>query len=402
MIRKQPLPSLTGLRFLAALWVVLYHVFATWRPQLLPRAHPIDPPIWQLLERSAVGVAILGFSGVSLFFLLSGFILTYVYADDWASLSPRAFWVARLARLYPTYAVASVLALAPYIWSPDPLSRPIPTVPLVASLLQAWYPPSALAWNPPAWSLSVEAFFYLLFPFVLPLLQRLNIPRLLILALGMYVASVLVPAVYIGSGLYLKTGPEGVLLLRVVTDFPLARSPEFILGMAVGRIFILRQTRASTRGRGLRDRGLASGGEMVVVACIVVAVVLGSHIPVFGALAVTLAPAFIALIYLLGCGGGLLSWILARPPVVALGEASYALYLIHEPLWHIADRALAPAPRGAGFLTLMYCAAFIVLACALAMAIHVWIERPARTAIRRMLLEPGPPQLSRLQEPRNA
>jgi peptidoglycan/LPS O-acetylase OafA/YrhL len=401
MIRKQPLPALTGLRFLAALWVVLYHVFANWRPQMLPRAHPIDPPIWQFIDASVGGIITLGFSGVSLFFLLSGFILTYVYADDRELLSPRTFWIARFARLYPTYAVASLLALAPYIWSPDPLSRPMPTVPLVMSMLQAWYPPSAMAWNPPAWSLSVETFFYLLFPFVLPLLTRLNTTRLLILALGMYVAAVLVPAIYLGSGLYLKTGPEGVLLLRLVLNFPPTRLPEFVLGMAVGRIFLLRQ-KAGSPGRSLLDGGVASGRELAVVAVIVVAVVLGSHITIFGALAVTLAPALIALIYLLGRGGGLVSWVLARPPLVALGEASYALYLIHEPLWHVVERALAPAPDGGGFPTLLYCAAFIVLACALALAVHVWIERPARSAIRSMFLEAAPRQSLRVREPRKA
>src|SRR5438128_7044986 len=85
------LKPLTGLRFLAALLVVLYHVDLASRLPLSP----------------IVGI---GYVGVSFFFVLSGFILAYTYLDAHGRLnrSRGAFWGARIARVYPVYLVAYI------------------------------------------------------------------------------------------------------------------------------------------------------------------------------------------------------------------------------------------------------------------------------------------------------
>src|SRR6266404_9023548 len=96
---RSPLPALTGLRFVAAFWVVLYHFF---RP--LQLGIPMPARIESIFQS--------GFCGVGLFFALSGFVLSYVYGDIDSDhpIAKRNFWAARFARVYPIHIVGFVLA----------------------------------------------------------------------------------------------------------------------------------------------------------------------------------------------------------------------------------------------------------------------------------------------------
>src|SRR4051794_18365339 len=87
---RPPLRALTGLRFVAALQVLLYHVYAP---------GSASAPGW---VRALAGS---GYVGVGLFFVLSGFVLAYNYLEpmEAGEVSPREFWAARLARIYPVY-----------------------------------------------------------------------------------------------------------------------------------------------------------------------------------------------------------------------------------------------------------------------------------------------------------
>src|SRR5258708_486520 len=171
---RSRLPALTSLRFFAAFHVVIFHFQAM---QVL-----IGPAWFRKLSS-------IGYVGVSFFFVLSGFILVYTYAGR--PLILKSFWRARFARIYPAYAF-SLLVMAPFFFFAV-LTMNIPFFAwarghlklasiLVLSLLQAWVPPAALTWNAVAWSLSVEAFFYVLFPFLLLVLVRLSQPHLLLIA----------------------------------------------------------------------------------------------------------------------------------------------------------------------------------------------------------------------------
>ncbi|HVE66393.1 MAG TPA: acyltransferase, partial [Thermoanaerobaculia bacterium] len=151
------LPALTGLRFVAAMAVVLYHV-------------PMKP----FASETATRLTAYGYLGVSLFFVLSGFILTYTYIDPHTGAlrgSVRDFWWARVARIYPVYLIALLLSLPIFlifrVLVAAPAARPpaLLSAALTPLLLQAWWPTTATQWNTPGWSLSVELFFYALFPF---------------------------------------------------------------------------------------------------------------------------------------------------------------------------------------------------------------------------------------------
>ena len=157
---RTPLPALTGLRFFAALAVAVYHLwqYDAW-----------NAPAW--VER-VVGH---GSVAVTLFFVLSGYILTYRYVDGGGlSTSSRRFWQARLARIVPVYVLGLVMSFPVVMALAKRSGVPVSTemVKGAAALLmvQAWWPDWALSWNPPSWSLSVEVFFYVLFPVVVLLL----------------------------------------------------------------------------------------------------------------------------------------------------------------------------------------------------------------------------------------
>src|ERR1700761_5502055 len=164
---RPQLKVLTSLRFFAAALVVLFHVQVS--------GTLVAGPWWY---RNFAGI---GFIGVNCFFVLSGFILVYTYAGK--PISARRFWQARFARVYPAYLfsllvtaplffyVMRVLHLPLFAWSERHLTA---AMLLTVGLLQAWVPQAALTWNPVCWSLSAEAFFYLVFPGLLLWGARLN------------------------------------------------------------------------------------------------------------------------------------------------------------------------------------------------------------------------------------
>lgn len=156
---RQRLSALTGLRFFLAAHVLLFHFAPTFFG---------DSGFGNNLIRA-------GSSAVSGFFLLSGFILTYAHVESSDSSAGPAlnigaarFWAARFLRIYPAYLVAFILA-APFVIAGFRSSSQhygafcLKTVPYLL-MLQAWIPNLSHYWNYPAWSLSAEAFFYVLFP----------------------------------------------------------------------------------------------------------------------------------------------------------------------------------------------------------------------------------------------
>jgi peptidoglycan/LPS O-acetylase OafA/YrhL len=111
-------------------------------------------------------VASIGYVGVGLFFVLSGFILVYTY--EGRALTTAEFWRARFARIYPAYAVSLLVTLPLFLAAvrhthlvsvPWPVAHLKLGMFLQVVLLQAWVPAAATMWNAVSWSLSVEASF---------------------------------------------------------------------------------------------------------------------------------------------------------------------------------------------------------------------------------------------------
>jgi peptidoglycan/LPS O-acetylase OafA/YrhL len=222
------------LRFFAALHVFFFHLLAF-------------KILWS--QGWLRSLASIGYVGVSFFFVLSGFILVYTYAGRDAA--PREFWRARFARVYPAFLFALLMTAPFFFYAVFKLDFPLfawsarhlkLSVAMVLLLLQAWVPAGALAWNPVAWSLSDEAFFYAAFPFLLRKISKLGIAALALVAVTCWAASLGITWTYVlRNPDHLAVIDADVLSafwLNAVKFLPLFRLPEFVIGMACGMLFL--------------------------------------------------------------------------------------------------------------------------------------------------------------------
>jgi peptidoglycan/LPS O-acetylase OafA/YrhL len=367
---RRVLAALTGLRFYAAFLVVAYH--------FLTPALAWLPPLRIIAER--------GFVGVGLFFVLSGFILVHVYAgtDRVAPIDRRAFWLARVARVYPVYLLALLLSLPLFVGkqlaehgaTAGTAQATVAIAALAASLTQAWVPAAACRLNCPGWSLSAEALFYALFPLLAALLARRTPRQLLAIALGCWLVALVAPLAYLVLRPDGVTGWEGLpetTWANAVKFFPLAHLPEFVLGVATGRLFVLAPGRIGARGTAL------AWGAVVAV------LLAGDALPVVLLHNGLLAPLFAVGVYGLAHGEGAVARHLGRPALRRLGEGSYALYLLHYPtfawLKHVLRHLHGPPLE----TTIPLLVAYAAVAVGVSLLVLWAVEEPARRAIRRRI-----------------
>lgn len=203
------LPGLNILRVLACGYMVMYHLHPAFLPDAVQRFFSA------------------GATATSLFFILSGFLLAHLYARRPMDAAGQLHFVwRRLGRVVP----ANVLGLAFVLLTHLAFGHGVQdwgTVLKCLALVQAWTVGGAYALNPPAWSMSCLMFFYLLFPAVLPRLQRLSTGSLQLLMFGAWVAGAfVVPLLARWPGVF---GPAE--WAQYLHNSPLPRSLEFMLGM---------------------------------------------------------------------------------------------------------------------------------------------------------------------------
>jgi peptidoglycan/LPS O-acetylase OafA/YrhL len=339
---------LTPLRFLAAMCVVLFH-FGRGIP-------PFDGSIPFDLGANA-GLA------VSFFFCLSGFIMASVYAGS--AVSAKDYWVARVARIYPLYILAIVMTLM------LGGGYPFHTILLNVLMLQAWVPGYPLALNAPGWSLSVEAFFYAIFPLLIGWISNGNIKRFGIISLCFWaVTQLFVAQVFNDLDLMSKTQ-------NVFNAFPPLHLSEFFLGAGAGALF----TPINAHRVGWRRFGT---GALVLLGG-VSATYLISHLSLlFGGVVRSDmgsdAPVFLGIIWFVASAPAKLARPLEWWPLVTLGEASYAIYLLQLPAKTLFDIRFGPLMSRLS--PTAHLAAYIAFLIVLSLAVYLIIERPARRWIK--------------------
>lgn len=351
--------------------VVLFHTapaYLTWAPSFIQN------------------IVSVGFVGVSFFFLLSGFILAYNYlpagqADMRGS--HRAFWWARFARVYPLYATGLLLALPFFLKylldglrGQESLTNGLAALVTAPLLLQSWWPSTACTWNCPGWSLSNEAFFYLLFPFLAVPIMRLARAQLVPVGIGLLLITLAFPVLYMvlnldGLGASATVFTHGFWIDWMGSN-PISHVSEFLLGVIAGRYFVLRQPRASAL-----HWVLGLGGALVTLALMA----LAPHIPYplmqHGILDLTM----LLMIYHLAATAHFTDRHMERTGLIIGGEVSYALYLLHFPIWvyfAVAGRMLPATVTG----SLGYWVLYLVVTLGVSYAAYRWIEEPARKYIR--------------------
>jgi peptidoglycan/LPS O-acetylase OafA/YrhL len=311
---------LTALRFFAAIFIVLYHSAESFLPIFSARTSTGVP-------RDFVSRVLLLFpSSVSFFFLLSGYVLGLVYLREGKSVDLRKFFSARFARLYPLYLVVMTLSvpelLFPEVQRYGMTAGLAKTAKIFAAnvvMVQAWLPERLLRIDSPSWSLCVEAFLYVCFPVLGILLWKLRGARLWMTAIALYVGG---QALVWGLRLYLSR--------QMILFLPPLHLSTFALGILLARWQALQRDRNGRRPIQLWQVSVTLG---LSIGGIVLSVLL---LPVFHVAALyndgLLAPVFAGFLWALSAMTTRLSLWLSGSCLVALGNASYALYLIHFPI----------------------------------------------------------------------
>lgn len=315
------MPALAGLRFFAALAIFCLHFL------------PDCPDVLGAWRAQYDAIREAGVSGVPMFFALSGFILAYSYATfkrDRTSLIQ--FYINRIARIYPVYLLA-MLWFAPFAlyhrYTTESIalatSKVMAGTLSSALLIQSWFHPKlAISWNGPSWSLSVEAVFYLVFPFLLPVVRRCGVRGLMLVALLSLCASV-------AMVLSIPVGLSAWQYLPDLMSFnPLLHLPAFVFGTALG-CYVIKAPQASALSYWLPALGVTG---------YILAAIWSPKAPPH-MLHNTLMLPFFGMIFVGLAKGGLGSQFLAKPSMVLLGEASYSFYILQFSLamtfWWMVD-----------------------------------------------------------------
>lgn len=315
--------SLNGLRAAGALLVMLYHI-NSWDLQVIRGSSA-------------------GFTGVGLFFVLSGFVLTWTVRPG---TTVGTFYLRRLARIYPNHLVAFlaglVLTIAVLGTTPDPVA-----VITGLTLTQSWSPDQQVVFavNGVAWSLSCEIAFYAVFPLLVWGLRRLSAR----VRVAVAAVALLVPAVL---------GTVWPALVPLLFHLPPSRLPEFVLGMVT----------AMAVQEGWRPRIPAPVLLAALAAGILAAARFDpSPVVMTAVLAAIFAP--LAARCARGDMDGRNHWA-RRPVVMVAGALSFAFYLVHE----LVIRALVATPlRGPVTIPIV-----TVVSVVLAFAMYRGVEIPAR------------------------
>ncbi|MFD5416505.1 acyltransferase family protein [Streptomyces sp. NPDC127069] len=346
------LPSLTGLRWTAALMVFLYHVYIV--------------EYFGGRAQGLVGAAFaVGNTGVSFFFVLSGFVLAWSAARTPTGWGVVRFWRRRFARVYPLHLVTAAAALV-LVWLLGAGEKPA-AGPVAANLglVQAWVArvPYFQGLNPVSWSLAAEAFFYLFFPLFLWPLRRLGWRASAGAAAVCLTAVVALPAWMELSGL-----PDGAIWANMF--FPLYRLPEFVLGIALAELV-----------RAGRWRG---PGLSVALALTMAGYFLSGQADyAYRATACTVVgyATLIAAAAQADLRGEPSPW--RGRLSVKLGEVSFAFYMVHILVIRAGESLFGGHPKLDLWGGLLATAAVFCVSLALAWALHVRVELPGRRLLLR-------------------
>ena len=357
--------ALTSLRFIAAFVVVCLHFGGE-----------------TALVRVAPGIFTAGFEMVTLFFVLSGFVLTLAYAGK-QNISTIEYFVNRIARIAPAYYLALAIVVLGSL-SHGLANINVKALLLSATFLQAWVPPYPLMLNYPAWSLSVEMAFYLIFPFVLWVALRMRLRDLLLACLLLWLATQAVLTYWLNSSWYGGYPSESHDLLFF---FPPTHLCSFLWGIYGARLLTARSesVQVSEFWSTVRTISICVLTLTVLAMRFQMARVLPVVLPVMGSL---LSPLFLLLILQLSLGHDRWARTLSLAPFVALGQASYSFYILQVPIHRIFLKLGSPhLPDNPDiqFWT------FVVVLTVASIFAQKFIESPASKFVRR-LMPKKPPQ----------
>jgi len=345
------LNQLNILRFIAAILIVIYH----YGKETFP--FTVEPFV-----RIPTGGNYL----VSLFFVLSGFVIVYVYYPQAADgINWKRFMVKRVSRFWPLY-IVTILMILPFRWGVPPHTF----TGLVLSLLmiQAWTPPYPVAFNGPSWAMSVFVFIYAVFPFVLSWMRRQGLAN---------------------HWLFNLPDPETLqALMPVILWNPLLQLNSFLIGAYAGMYYHERGMHNPVdQKRNLAQLavGLLGWGVFVFIRGDLQRQTSLNLLYSNG----LIAPLYCWIIYSLARDRSRIAAFLQRPWLVKLGDLSFSIYLLQSPLdtiykYFVQERLeiLLPYPWIGQVHFYLYALGLL----AAAYFSRHWFEIPAQKFLRRKLI----------------
>lgn len=372
---KPYLTTLTPLRGIAALIVVVFHS---------------NLQVVSFIPISQPHVITSGWLWVDFFFVLSGFILCYVYADNFKdSVNAPAYWKyikARFARVYPLHLVTMLWCLVcaliiihyatgfhPFFRDMfDPMSA-IPSLVLTQSL--GLYISAPL--NTPSWSLSTEWWMYMVFPLVIPYFYRLRSVGKVLTLIGIVALFLLVKY---GLGPVGRPFPGGSPSLNVITDFGIFRCMAgFFLGMFLFTLY--RESMGYYFFRRSWVFALFFCGSLVAMQ--------------FGVEDILVVAIFPFIILSAAYNMTTVKRILELPFLQRLGDWSFSIYMVHVPIiylfwiyltmqrpdwWATFPPQASPASATTG---LLLCLGLVILTLTVASLTYKHVEVPARNYLNK-------------------
>lgn len=293
------LEQLTFTRFLAAISIVVFHS----GKNVFPFSHDAT----NFLFRQAN-------IGVSYFFILSGFVMIIAYNNK----DKIEFWdymKRRFARIYPVFFLAIIILLVYFVI----LGRPIDYKGLILNItmVQSWIPGFALSFNGPGWSLAVEMFFYLSFPFLFNrFYKRYSYKKLIVPILIFFIGSQIALHFMLYSSFYTGFPSKSHDLIFYL---PLMHLSEFLIGNLAGMFFL--------KGIKVRNYDLPI---IILVVFIVVLLKMKIGINYHNGM---LAFVFVPMIILISANNGFITRISNYKTLVFLGEISFGIYILQKPVY---------------------------------------------------------------------
>jgi peptidoglycan/LPS O-acetylase OafA/YrhL len=403
LIHRDTVPGLTGLRFVAAFCVLIAHSVT-----VLMGGHDV---YW--IKQAS------GF-GMTLFFVLSGFVIHYNYAatvtGSHAARGTAAFFWARFARLYPLLLLMLVLYVLISnrhfeFWTgrPERFIDVLRALPYFLLSVQSWFyfpiddTSLIYAIGPSAsltWSISTEWFFYLVYPLAAWAIVGLRTPRSIALAavawcaLWVFVATSLYDRspqldawaiAHFGPVAGAREHPLDCFVRWLLYFSPYLRMGEFILGTLVAQFYVQVQARKATTVENTLGNAIfiAAVGSVFVISYFAYGPGIAMNVFEKMDMNFALAPSAALLIFCAARYRIAVSRLLNTPAAMALGDASYSIYLVHLGVLLAVAWLTGSAGRGIVFdgIRLVVVVAAVV---ALSMLVYRFYEAPAREWLRRL------------------
>ena len=317
VVRTGEIKALTGLRIIAAVWVVLFH----FRPMLWQAAPGLQAVLAPILNCGA--------QGVDLFFILSGFVLTWNYLDrmgrTWSARATLHFLWLRLSRVWPVYLVTLHLAALWIIFTlyvghvPSPNVDQLTATSYVSQVLlvQLWSQPffDGTSWDGPAWSISAEWLAYVLFALLILVIYRATRATRARNLMWMAVICTLPPMVLLLASGHFYT--------------PWSWLPRIVMQFTAGAFACAAVRRLQLTERARRRAGYVSllVAGVIIGLLYLLAIDPPQRLIDAGGLVDVL---FVPLVFTLAIGAGSLPWLLSTRLLVYGGQISFSLYMVHE------------------------------------------------------------------------